>query len=398
MVKPSQSPAQITFDDGDDDDILSGLGLGNATPAPKAPPSKASSFTPHQAARGGGTPRSTERPAPPTPSGLDSGEGEEEAVQFGGYVPSMAEPSPNSASTARRRRESNGFLTQQSAASKSVRFSEELESEEPHSAPPKTRGGEEDKRVPPRAPRGNRAGFAPPSSDEDLEEISPPSRDFPLRDSPLPSQRSRASAHDEFSDSMLLGPQEEEPPKGGGEEAKLEHPIFPWQRGAGNRASAGRAPGHTPSPMASITPPVASSHEEYMAVPEVKGPVRAASRPRGKKPERGQTLPDAREVGGPNAGGGVPAEVREARGSIDRTGGWEPERGQLREARGSIDRTGGWEPDRGGQLREARGSIDRTGGWEPERGGQLVQELEKALEEAKAECARLQVRLGWKGV
>lgn len=358
MGKPSTQSQQISFDD--DDDILSGLGLDNETP--KTPPSKIPSFKPHQAAKGG-TPQNAERPAPPTPAGLDDGEGEEETVQFGGYVPSMGDPSPNSASTARRRRGSNSFpFTMEPTAKKSVRFSGELESEEP-----KMRGGEEDKGIPQRTPRANRTGFAP-SSGEDLEEISPPSQ------SSFPSHRPRATANDEFSNSLLLGPSEEPQTKGRrreSEEGKLEHPIFPWQKGAGSTVPT---PSNTASSKASSTPPVVPSQEEGMAVSdtkEAKAPGHAMGRTfKWRKPARGQVVVDAKEET-----------------DVNKSGGKEPDGGlALPEMRDPVNGSGRREPERGQAVQELEKKVQEL--------EKKVQELEKALEEAKAECTKLQVSPG----
>lgn len=281
-VAATKTGPQIKFDDGDDDDILSGLGFGdedrksaNKKPPPAGLPKKtpASAQQQQQQVLSGSHQSKPKAVAPPPSSAPKSGADEKgeddgELFQFGGYVPSVADPSPRSrpATSGRKRggseptsRPSTAPPSQQ--AKKVVRFSDKLEESSP---PPSSSSSPS----PGKAPRmaaddssRSRANATRSSSLQSLSKAEPAApqasnedlrtRAGSVSEQVLPSSaRSRpvASLLDENGPDPLLGSEGEGGRAAqiiGEEEVKLEHPTFPWQKNQRERevGSSNKPPG-----------------------------------------------------------------------------------------------------------------------------------------------------------
>lgn len=267
---------QIKFEDEDDDDILSGLGLGEdkKTSVPKIASSKTSSLAPQHKARGT---QDREHLATPTPTDEDGDE--EETVQFGGYVPSMVDPSPKSSSVARRRKAKSIPIT--APHKKMVRFSDQLEDERPRPSPHGAVTTRDKKVSDPmeeeeiawsaESPITSRNRGPPPSSGRDE---STPSPNFPSRDSP---SLGPSAPDDELSDAAVLsGPLEvpaQSRTRSASEGVRLEHPMFPWQKarhGDGNRRSMVSTSSPAPPSSSSSSSNVMPASREGVVVPSVR--------------------------------------------------------------------------------------------------------------------------------
>ena len=245
VTKPAakSKSLQITFDDDDDADLLSGLGFddndkkekpakpaaqkkqGTSGLASKEPPSS-STASRKQGAGGLGGKKLDDSFAAEV-----GGEGDtEEPVQFGGYVPSVADSSRPKSVLGRKRRADSEFITTRpstapSPAKKTVRFSEDLEqslAERPlKKSSDVEKKGDNEELLPSQKHKESASASSTPQS----EDKKAPSKTRHTSLQPSPSS----------PDSYML--QEAEPretlhetSQDTGEGPALEHPLFPWQR------------------------------------------------------------------------------------------------------------------------------------------------------------------------
>lgn len=248
--KPNAS--LVNFDDEDDDDILSGMGLDSNSKKNRSNTSGVKDNTQPVVAPGASEEKamSMGRSLPKKDGGSKSGT-EGEGFQFGGYTPSIVDSSPRSRSALSRRRgsETNTITPRPSSvptpSKKSVRFSDEPLQPSPKKGEEKSNKplvGEDsqakekeeslDTGFQSKFGRGSGRGSATPTIEiGPREDISDQVSQHGMSSSPPRS--GRLSTHKTTAASIFDESNEETKPQkdlSGREEPKLEHPVFPWEK------------------------------------------------------------------------------------------------------------------------------------------------------------------------
>lgn len=239
ISRPKFKPSQVNFDDNDDDDILSGLGFEDDK---VAPPTNNNLAVASQQRGVQKAHQTKEKAAPPTSKSAVVGEGEEETVQFGGYIPSVSDSSSKSSERRRGRGESSSLTlrpsTAPSAAKKTVRFSEQLEESERPSSAMLTR---ETPKLTLKGSRRVEAKDAKATKPVVKERSASDSRVVQIRDEnvseqvhPLTSRVQSSLKEDENQVNSLEAESREwrtlSQDRMRDSSSQLEHPVFPWQK------------------------------------------------------------------------------------------------------------------------------------------------------------------------
>ncbi len=284
VTKNKSSGFQVNFDDDDDNDILSGLGFDDKEKTSSAIPPRSSSLAPSSLFSNIQKGKKKESVSIAAQEPVDEDESGNEDFQFGGYSPSISDPSPRPRSRSNIRHRSKTESLVPSDQKKSVRFSDKLEEND---RPPFSSSATEEEVTKPSSKemrqentKISRASKKPEPAAASIEEIShqeisPVGRKNRLSPSYQEDTATEALASEKSgkdSPPALL------PGKGGkdeedNEDLGLELPVFPWQKSLKNSQSKKSSPSQnsSTSPPLPVTPaplPSQDVGESYEGVRE----------------------------------------------------------------------------------------------------------------------------------